>query len=39
MTKKLDLLGVLIYTGMAGAVITVVAVLVFTVIKDMIFGA
>ena len=39
MAKKLDVLGILIYTGMAGAVIFVVSVLVFTVLKDMIFGA
>ena len=39
MTKKLDILGILIYTGMAGAVVFVVAVLAFTVFKSMIFGA
>ena len=39
MAKKLDVLGILIYTGMAGAVVTVVAVLLFTVLKDIIFGA
>jgi hypothetical protein len=39
MTKKLDLLGILIYTGMAGAVVFIVVVLAFTVFKSMIFGA
>ena len=38
MTKKLDLIGILIYAGLAGSVLFMVLTLFFTVIKDIIFG-
>lgn len=37
--RKLDVVGVVIYTGLAGTVLALVSVLVFTVIKSLIFGA
>ncbi len=38
MSKKLDAVGMLIYIGMAGSVAAMVLTLVFTILKDIIFG-
>ncbi len=37
--NKLDAVGIVIYTGLSGAVLALVGVLVFTIFKSLIFGA
>ena len=37
--KKLDIVGIVIYTGLAGAVLGLVGVLLVTIFRSLIFGA
>ena len=36
--KKLDIAGIAIYTVLAGAVLGLVGILLFTIVKSLIFG-
>lgn len=36
--KKIDIVGIVIYTGLAGAVLGLVGVLIVTIFKSLIFG-
>ena len=36
--KKLDIVGIVIYTGLAGAVLGLLGVIVFAIFKSLIFG-
>ena len=37
--KKLDIIGVLIYTGLAGVVLFIVVLLLWAILRSLIFGA
>lgn len=37
--KKVDIVGIVIYTGLSGAVLGLVSILVVTIFKSLIFGA
>jgi hypothetical protein len=37
--KKTDVVGIVIYTGLSGTVLVLVGILLFDVVKSLIFGA